>query len=137
FSPTSLGNPISQQTAAQVRDSMYGVVSCGSGSLTRVQLTYPYVPWSVIGKTGTGQVNRAGTPAESWFITAAPYTYQSNEKPAITIVAMKENGGEGAFATGPMLRALYISSFSQGLVKAQQSPAPDPNFCVNVGLLGH
>ncbi|HEU0000504.1 MAG TPA: penicillin-binding transpeptidase domain-containing protein [Ktedonobacteraceae bacterium] len=137
FSATSLGNPISQQTASEVRDSMYGVVSCGSGSLTRVQLTYPYVPWSVIGKTGTGQVNGTGTPAESWFITAAPYTYQSNEKPAITIVAMKENGGEGAFATGPMLRALYNSIFSQGLVKAQQSPQPDPNFCVNVGLLGH
>jgi cell division protein FtsI/penicillin-binding protein 2 len=103
-----------------------------------VQLSYNYAPWSVIGKTGTGQVDATGkTPAESWFITAAPYTYQSNDKPAITIVAMKENGGEGAYANGPMLRNIYNSIFSQGLIKVQQPPAPDPNFCVNNGLLGH
>ena len=138
FSATSLGNPISQQTANQLRDAMYSVVACGSGSLNRVQLSYQYAPWSVIGKTGTGQVDATGkTPAQSWFITAAPYTYQSNDKPAITIVAMKENGGEGAYANGPMLRNLYNTIFSQGYVKVQQPPAPDPNFCTNTGLLGH
>ena len=138
FSPTSLGTPISQQTASQLRDAMYSVVSCGSGSLTRVQLSYPYSPWLVIGKTGTGQVDSTGkTPAESWFITAAPYVYQSGDEPAITIVAMKENGGEGAYANGPMLRNLYNTIFSQGWIKVQQPPAPDPNFCVNTGLLGH
>jgi peptidoglycan glycosyltransferase len=138
FSPTSLGTPISQQTASQVRDAMYSVVSCGSGSITLVQLSYPYSPWSVIGKTGTGQVDSTGkTPAESWFITAAPYTYQSNDEPAITIVAMKENGGEGAYANGPMLRNLYNTIFSKGWIKVQMPPPPDPNFCVNNGFLGH
>ncbi len=138
FSATSLGNPISQQTATEVRDAMYGVVACGSGSLSIVQLSYQYAPWSVIGKTGTGEVDATGkTPAESWFITAAPYVYQSNGQPAITIVAMKENGGEGAYANGPMLRNLYNTIFSQGIIKVQQPPAPDPNFCVNTGLLGH
>src|SRR5690348_5548063 len=138
FSPTSLGTPISQQTANQVRDSMYSVVACGSGSLTLVQLSYPFSPWSVIGKTGTGQVDATGkTPAESWFITAAPYTYQSNDVPAITIVAMKENGGEGAYANGPMLRNLYQDIFSKGYVKVQTPPVPDQNFCVNNGFLGH
>ncbi len=137
FSATSLGNPISRQTATQVRDAMYSVVACGSGSLNRVQISYQYTPWSVIGKTGTGQVDATSkTPAQSWFITAAPYTYQSNDKPAITIVAMKENGGEGAYANGPMLRNIYNSIFSQGLIKVQQPPAPDPNFCTNTGLLG-
>jgi penicillin-binding protein A len=138
FSATSLGNPITGQTATEMRDAMYSVVACGSGSLNRVQLSYQYAPWSIIGKTGTGQVDVTGkTPAESWFITAAPYTYQSNDKPAITIVAMKENGGEGAYANGPMLRNIYNSIFSQGLIKVQQPPAPDPNFCTNTGLLGH
>ena len=138
FSPTSLGTPISQQTANEMRDSMYSVVACGSGSLGLVQLSYAYSPWSVIGKTGTGQVDSTGkTPAESWFITAAPYTYQSNDEPAITIVAMKENGGEGAYANGPMLRNLYNTIFSKGYVKVQQPPPPDQNFCVNNGFLGH
>jgi len=77
------------------------------------------------------------TPAESWFITAAPYVYQSNGLPALTIVAMKENGGEGAYANGPMLRNIYNSIFSQGLINVQQPPPPDPNFCTNTGLLGH
>ncbi|HEY6542326.1 MAG TPA: penicillin-binding transpeptidase domain-containing protein [Ktedonobacteraceae bacterium] len=138
FSATSLGTPISQQTSNEMRDAMYSVVACGSGSLNIVQLSYQYAPWSVIGKTGTGQVDATGnTPAESWFITAAPYTYQSNDEPAITIVAMKENGGEGAYANGPMLRNLYNTIFSQGIIKVQQPPQPDQNFCVNNGLLGH
>lgn len=138
FTATSLGSPISQQTSTQMRDAMYSVVACGSGSLYRVQLSYQYAPWSVIGKTGTGQVDATGkTPAESWFITAAPYTYQSNDEPAITIVAMKENGGEGAYANGPMLRNIYNTIFSQGWVKVQPPSPPDQNFCVTNGLLGH
>ena len=138
FSASELGTPISETTANQMRDAMYSVVACGSGSLNRVQLSYGYSPWSVIGKTGTGQVDATGkTPAESWFITAAPYVYQSNGLPAVTIVAMKENGGEGAYANGPMLRNIYNGIFSQGIINVQQPPPPDPNFCVNTGLLGH
>jgi penicillin-binding protein A len=138
FSATEIGTPISETTATQLRDSMYSVVSCGSGSLVRVQLSYPFSTWSVIGKTGTGQVDSTGkTPAESWFITAAPYTYQSNGLPAITIVAMKENGGEGAYANGPMLRDIYNGIFTKVIKNVQQPPAPDSNFCSNTGLLGH
>lgn len=135
FSPTVLGNPISQQTATEVRDAMYGVVSCGSGSLTRVQLSYPFSTWSVIGKTGTGQVPTPNTPAESWFITAAPYVYQSGGLPAITITAMKENGGEGAYANGPMLRDIYQYIFTKVLTNVQQPSPPDSNFCFSTGLL--
>lgn len=136
FSPQELGTPVSDTTAIQVRDAMYGVVACGSGSLTRVQLSYPYSRWSVIGKTGTGQVDSTGrTPAESWFITQAPYVYQSGQRPRITIVAMKENGGEGAYANGPMLRDIYEAIFTQVIKDVQQPPPPDPNFCYNTGLL--
>lgn len=135
FNPTVLGNPVSQTTATQLRDAMYGVVSCGSGSLARVQLSYPYSPWSVIGKTGTGQVNSSGlTPAQSWFITAAPYQYQSGQEPRLTIVAMKEHGGEGAYANGPMLRDIYNGIFTQ-VYKLTQPTPPDQNFCFNTGLL--
>ncbi len=135
FSPTLLGTPISQTTAIDVRDAMYGVVSCGSGSLVRVQLSYPYSRWSVIGKTGTGQVDSTGlTPAQSWFITAAPYQYQSGTIPPITITAMKEHGGEGAYANGPMLRDIYEALFTQ-VYPMTPPPAPDQNFCFNTGLL--
>jgi len=135
FNAVTLGNPISQQTATEVRDAMYGVVACGSGSLNRVQLSYPYSPWSVIGKTGTGQVNRTGTPAQSWFITAAPYVYQSGAMPAITITAMKENAGEGSYANGPMLRDIYRDIFTKVMTNVQQPTPPDPNFCFTTGLL--
>jgi len=134
FNPQELGTPISDTTAEQVRDAMYGVVQCGSGSLSLVQLTGS--PWSVIGKTGTAQVDNTGkTPAQSWFITQAPYVYQSNQLPRITIVAMKEHGGEGAYANGPMLRAIYDAIFSQVIKDVPKPPPPDPNFCFNTGLL--
>jgi penicillin-binding protein A len=134
FNPTELGTPISDTTATQVRNAMYGVVQCGSGSLQQVQLQG--LPWSVIGKTGTAQVDNTGkTPAQAWFITQAPYVYQSGQSPRITIVAMKEHAGEGAFANGPMLRAIYNGIFTQVIKDEPQSPAPDPNFCFNTGLL--
>lgn len=136
FNPVELGTPVSEQTAGQVRDAMYGVVACGSGSLVRVQLSYPYSRWSVIGKTGTGEVDSTGkTPAMSWFITQAPYEFQSGQIPPITITAMKEHGGEGAYANGPMLRDIYEAIFTQ-VYKNQPVPAPQsPNFCFNQGLL--
>ncbi len=134
FNPKELGTPISDTTATQMRDAMYGVVQCGSGSLSLVQLTGS--PWSVIGKTGTAQVDNTGkTPAQSWFITQAPYVYQSGQLPRITIVAMKEHGGEGAFVNGPMLRAIYDTIFTQVINNVPQPPSPDPNFCLNTGLL--
>lgn len=136
FNPQVLSTPISATTATQMRDAMYGVVRCGSGSLTKVQLSFS--PWSVIGKTGTGQVDSTGTtPAQSWFITQAPYVYQSGsgQLPRIAIVAQKEHGGEGAYANGPMLTNIYNAIFSQVITNVPQPPAPDPNFCYNTGLL--
>jgi len=133
FNPRELGTPISETTASEVRDAMYGVTQCGSGSLTQVQLTGS--KWSVIGKTGTAQVDNTGkTPAQSWFITQAPYAFQSNQIPRITIVAMKEHAGEGAFANGPMLRAIYDRIFTEVMKDVPQSQPPGQNFCLNTGL---
>ena len=143
FSPQLLSQPITAKTAQQVRDAMYAVNECGSGSLDRVQLSYGFTPWSVVGKTGTAQVPQTDPnkviPGDSWFITQAPYVYQSNQIPAITITAMKENGGEGAYANGPMLRDDYGQIFST-VLKNVQTPAPPPggyNFCYDAGFLQH
>lgn len=135
FNPVELGTPISDTTASEVRDAMYGVIQCGDGSLTQAQLIGSN--WSIIGKTGTGNQfdNTGKTPAQSWFITQAPYVYQSEPLPRITIVAMKENAGLGAFANGPMLRTIYDRIFSEVLKDVPPSPARDPNFCYNTGLL--
>ena len=133
FNPRELGTPISETTASEVRDAMYGVTQCGSGSLTQVQLTGS--KWSIIGKTGTAQVDNTGkTPAQSWFITQAPYAFQSNQIPRITIVAMKEHAGEGAFANGPMLRTIYDRIFTEVMKDVPQSQPPGQNFCLNTGL---
>lgn len=135
FTPQMLSQPISATTAQQVRDTMYGVNMCGSGSLIKVQLSYPYTPWAVIGKTGTGQVTNTGIPpAQSWYITQAPYAYQSNQTPRLTIVAMKEHGGEGAYANGPMLRDIYNQIFTN-VIKIQQPAPPPNNFCRMTGFL--
>jgi peptidoglycan glycosyltransferase len=142
FSPTLLSQPISAAAAQGVRDAMYGVNECGSGSLSVVQLSYGYTPWSVIGKTGTAQVPEKpgqNLGADSWYITQAPYVYQSGSIPAITITAMKENGGEGAYANGPMLNKDYAQIFSQVLTNVP-TPAPPPggyNFCYQTGFLQH
>ncbi len=134
FSQQLLRQVISATSAQQVRDAMYGVTACGSGSLTVVQLSYPFTPWAVIGKTGTAQVPQTDPnkviPGDSWFITAAPYTYQSNSIPPITITAMKENGGEGAYANGPMLRDIYAQIFKDVMPNVQTPPPPAQDFCV-------
>ena len=147
FSPQQLRQVISASTSQAVRDAMYGVNQCGSGSLSAVQLSYPYTNWQVIGKTGTAQVPQTNpnkiTPGDSWFITAAPYIYQSNTIPPITIVAMKVNAGEGAYANGPMLRDIYDQIFTKVLTNVKTNPVPPgntvgstyPAFCFNTGLL--
>jgi penicillin-binding protein A len=141
FSAQMLQQVISQTTSQEVRDAMYGVSECGSGSLTIVQLSYPYTPWQVIGKTGTAQVpqDQGSTlvPADGWFITAGPYIYQSNQVPPITITAMKENSGEGAYANGPMLRNIYNDIFTQVMTNVHVNPVPPggSNFCYNSSFL--
>jgi len=138
FNPQSLGQPISATTAEGVRDAMYGVNQCGSGSLSRVKLSYGYTPWSVIGKTGTAQFSgeTRGEGGDSWYITQAPYVYQSGQIPALTITAMKEAGGEGAYANGPMLNQDYNQIFTQIMKIPIPAPPPDGfNFCTDTGFL--
>src|SRR5207244_5810350 len=97
----SLGTPSSDTTAREVRDGMYGVVQCGSGRFGPPPPELNTSPYAIIAKTGTGQVG-GGQPAEAWLITQAPY-----QNPRLTIVAMKENAGEGGSAVGPLVTDIY------------------------------
>lgn len=129
-SPQSLGTPISSQTASQMHDAMFGVVQCGSGSLRVTHLGTS--PWAIIAKTGTGEVG-GGKPAEAWLLTQAPY-----QSPQLTIVALKENGGEGGSADGPMVTDMYNAIFDNKLApnSPQTLPPPAPsNYCFDTGLL--
>lgn len=134
-SPQSLGTPISDNTASQMRDGMYGVVQCGSGKYGPTPSLAPELdtsPWAIIAKTGTGevpQVNGHTVGAEGWLLTQAPY-----QNPQLTIVAMKENVGEGGSAVGPMVTRTYNDIFSK-IMKIPTSPPVDPNYCFTTGLL--
>jgi len=134
FSSQSTEVSVSSQTAAQVRQAMFGVVRCGSGSEVKELFT---ASTGIIGKTGTAQVSDKGDiPAHSWLITQAPYSVTNpGQLPALTIIAMKENGGEGGAAVGPMIAHTYQDIFANNYVKVQTPPTPDPNYCCTAHLL--
>ena len=134
FDQQVLGNPISDQTATEARQAMYGVTRCGSGSIVAALVGSKT---SIIAKTGTAQVGGAGTFPHGWMITAAPYSVATPDQlPALTIVAMKENDGEGANAVGPMIAHTYEDIFSNGYVAAQLPPNPSQfAYCGKTGLL--
>ena len=124
-----LRTPITEETARQVRQAMFGVTHCGSGSLVPALSQV-----AAIGKTGTAEV--AGQQPHGWLITQAPYSLADpNQLPALTIVAMKENDGEGAYAVGPMTANDYQDIFSKNYVTAQIPSPADPNYCTRTGLL--
>jgi len=131
----SLGTPISDTTASQVRDAMYGVTQCGSGKFGATPALAPKLdtsPYAIISKTGTGQVppvNGVTQGANGWLLTQAPY-----QNPQLTIVAMKENGGEGGSIVGPMVTNTYDYIFSK-IMKIPTAPPVDPTFCTTTGLL--
>jgi len=118
---------MSAETATEVRQSMYGVVRCGSGSVPEVKFITS--PWGIIGKTGTAELGN-GKPPHSWLITQAPYSITNpSQLPALTIVAMKENGGEGGSVVGPMIADMYNDIFTT-VMKIPAPTPPDPNYCL-------
>jgi peptidoglycan glycosyltransferase len=134
FGQQQLSTPISTQAATDVRQAMHSVIRCGGGFPIPDLRTSP---WGIIGKTGTGQVDSTGkTPAQAWLITQAPYSLDNpGQLPALSIVAMKENAGEGAYAVGPMIAHMYDDIFSQGFVQVQRPIVPDSyTFCPSRNL---
>ncbi len=125
---------MSQQTAREVRQAMYGVVRCGSGSIYVSGVKLGTSPYNILAKTGTAEVG-GGLGANAWLITQAPYSaVDPTVLPKLTIVAMKENGGEGGNAVGPMVTNMYNDIFTN-VMKTPVPPAPDPNYCFKTGLL--
>ncbi len=130
FGKQSLGHPIKRQTALDAREAMLGVIYCGSGRIVR-DLSYSL---GIIGKTGTAQINNTDPP-HGWLVTQAPYSLSNpNQMPALTIVAMKENGGEGGFTDAPMVAGIYTDVIKKGYVKADLPKTPDKNYCLQTGL---
>jgi peptidoglycan glycosyltransferase len=136
FSPQSLGRVISQDTAFKVRQAMSAVTTCGSGWHIGNDIDGP-ASNAIAGKTGTGEVGGDQHP-EAWMITQAPFTLKttsSDQMPAITITAMRENGGEGASAIGPAIWNTYNDIFSNNDVKAQiPTRFPSDPYCRTVNL---
>lgn len=133
-SPQALGDrQVSEQTATQVRQAMYGVANCGSGVVAGVTLNQS--PWGIIAKTGTAELG-GGKPAHSWMMTQAPYSITNpSQLPALTIIAMKENGGEGGSAAAPMIKGIYNDIFTNKYVKVTAPTAPSANYCYSTQLL--
>ncbi len=135
YDPQALGSPqMTPQTAKEVRQGMYGVVRCGSGSVYVSGVKLGTSPYTIIAKTGTGEVG-GGLPANAWLLTQAPYSVTNpTQLPKLTIVAMKENGGEGGNEIGPMVTNMYNDIFTN-VMKIQAPAPPDPNYCFKTGLL--
>lgn len=91
YGAAELANPISADTAANVRKMMVAVVQHGTG--TPAQL--PGV--TVAGKTGTA-TNPFGI-AHSWFVCFAPA-----ENPRVVVAVVVENAGYGAEVAAPIAR---------------------------------
>jgi cell division protein FtsI/penicillin-binding protein 2 len=134
FSPQQLDTVISPDTAFKMRVAMSAVTTCGSGWHLSQNLGYQD---SIAGKTGTAEIGN-NKIAHGWMITQAPFTLNTTDPeqmPALTIVAMRENGGEGAYAVGPAIWKMYNDIFSKDYVQAQL-PAQltsDP-YCLNNNL---
>jgi penicillin-binding protein A len=135
-SPQPLGSQqVSSDTATKVRQGMYGVLRCGTGRADFSGSLYTS-SWGIIGKTGTAEVNAASNP-HAWLITQAPFDITNpTQLPTLTIVGMKENGGEGGASVGPMIGNIYNEIFDQHLVDVwTPSPPRDYSYCYEKGLL--
>ena len=91
YGAAELANPISADTATNVKNMMIAVVQRGTG--TTAQL--PGI--SVAGKTGTA-TNPLGA-AHSWFVCFAPA-----DSPRVVVAIVVENAGYGATVAAPIAR---------------------------------
>ena len=89
--PEQLAQPISPETAAQVRDMMVQVVAHGTGTAAAL----PNV--AVAGKTGTA-TNPAGR-SHAWFVAFAPADH-----PVVALAIVVENVGYGGKYAAPIAR---------------------------------
>ncbi|MBV9277992.1 MAG: cell division protein FtsI, partial [Candidatus Eremiobacteraeota bacterium] len=91
FGAAQLAQPISTETARNVKKMMIAVVKYGTGTPAAL----PNV--TVAGKTGTA-TNPAGA-SHSWFVCFAPA-----EAPRVAVAVIVENAGYGAAVAAPIAR---------------------------------
>lgn len=96
----SLYQPISSQTASQVRDAMVQVVEAGSGFEAKI----PGV--QLAAKTGTAETG-VGQAPHAWFVAFAPADH-----PRIAVVVIVEHGGEGAFVAAPLAKQILQAALA-------------------------
>jgi penicillin-binding protein A len=91
YSASTLGNPVSPDSAANVTKMMIAVVQRGTGTVAQL----PHV--TVAGKTGTA-TNPLGR-SHAWFVAFAPA-----ESPRVAVAIVVENVGYGATYAAPIAR---------------------------------
>ncbi|HEY5258234.1 MAG TPA: penicillin-binding protein 2 [Candidatus Baltobacteraceae bacterium] len=91
FEPSTLTQPISADTAAEVKKMMIAVVAHGTGTPAQLDGVV------VAGKTGTA-TNPLGA-AHSWFVCFAPA-----DAPRVAVAIVVENAGYGAAVAAPIAR---------------------------------
>ncbi|GHO89500.1 penicillin-binding transpeptidase domain-containing protein [Dictyobacter formicarum] len=131
-SPQVLSTVVSKATAYQVRQAMYGVTTCGSS--WRINKAFSYAD-AIIGKTGTAEIGDGVAP-HGWMVTQAPFWLDNpDQMPNLTIVAMRENAGEGAYVVGPAIWPMYRDIFRNGYVTTSLPPKNNPyQYCLQQGL---
>ena len=93
FSPETIGEAMSADTAEEVTEMMVAVVESGTGTAARMDI-------DVAGKTGTAQTVEDAAP-HAWFIAFAPA-----DDPQLAVAVIVENGGAlGSEATGGAVAA--------------------------------
>lgn len=95
IAPEAVGQIISKDTSAVIKDFMRTVVQQGTG----VNASIPGI--QVCGKTGTADHHDEGSQAapHSWFIGFAPY-----DNPQIAVAVIVEDGGQGGVAAARVAR---------------------------------
>ena len=94
FSPETIDEAVSSDTAAELTEMMVGVVANGTGTAAQIE------GLEVAGKTGTAQ-NVAGEAPHAWFIAFAPA-----DDPELAVAVLVEKGGTlGSEATGGEIAA--------------------------------
>ncbi|HEY1975586.1 MAG TPA: penicillin-binding protein 2 [Candidatus Baltobacteraceae bacterium] len=100
YSSSTLGNPVSPDSAANVTKMMIAVVQRGTGTPAQI----PHV--TVAGKTGTA-TNPAGR-SHAWFVAFAPA-----EHPRVAVAVVVENVGYGATYAAPIARDVMATALAE------------------------
>ncbi|MGH8896964.1 MAG: peptidoglycan D,D-transpeptidase FtsI family protein [Egibacteraceae bacterium] len=106
----ALGQAMSPQNAAELRDMMVGVVARGTGRAAAIEGV------AVAGKTGTAE-GAPGRPPTVWFVGFAP---ADNPQVAVAVV-LEDGGGVGDEATGGRLAAPIAKAVMQAALASAPS----------------